>query len=774
MSKYNFIRAISITAIAAFMNISLVSAQKGGPGIEQWKSFLPFNQVNGIATDGTTFFCSTHSAFFTYNREDGTLSPYSKVTGMSDIGMTGIGYDITTHSAILAYTNSNIDIFQDGRFYNLPNLKTAPGSGDKTIHNVITDNGTGYLSTGIGLMIINLAKKEIKETVYFYESTLTGSVFAAATDNTYLYAATSLGLFRIEKTDPFTINYLNWEKLNNNVYHYLAQAGGLMYAAKADSIYEISPAGLVSFKEKIKYPVTHLDHEENALWISAANPESSKGFGILRRPDGTRADSFFSISPSQIVTLSNGEVWFGDNSSYAFPKSHGLRKKTSVNQSEPYFPDGPATSSCFDVSAYNGEFWLAHGGKDFRGAPTYNRAMISSFAGETWTHYDYVGEEKWFQDFLRVLKDQNSGKVYAASYSGGLYERDPDGTFKTYRGEQYFSHFANDTSIYLVSGLALDADQNLWMTNFGGLNELIVKTADDQWYKMKSIDGNSQHAASDVIIDDYGQKWFISAANGGAVVYNDNGTISNTTDDRYRVLGVGAGAGNLPDNNTLCLAKDKDGAIWIGTESGIGIVNCPDQVIARECEGSLKVVQLDQFAGYLFQGQSVRAIAVDGANRKWIGTSNGVWLISEDADKVNIIYRFTEENSPLPSNAILRINIDPVTGDVYFSTEKGLISFRSTATERKETHDDKLFIYPNPVPSGFNGQIAVRGIAENADVRFTDISGQLVYRTKALGGQAVWDGKDYLGRKAQSGVYLVFAVSKDGTQKATGKFILHQ
>jgi ligand-binding sensor domain-containing protein len=770
MSKQNFIKIIAITAVAAFCTISPTSAQQGGPAVEQWKSYLPYNQVNAIATDGTTFFCSTAFGFFTYNREDGSLTPYSKVSGMSDIGMTGVGYDKTTQSALLAYSNSNIDIFKDGSFYNIPDLKSSQGSGDKTIHNVNTDEGLGYLSSGIGLLIVNMDKREIKGTIQFSENSIAAAVYASVVNNTFLYAATSVGLFRTEKTNPFIQNYNSWTKLNNKAYHYLANASGTIYAAEADSLFELSPTGTVSFIEKIKYPISHLDNGAGGLWISAARNDT--GFCILRAPTGNRIDSFFTISPSQVVQLANGDIWFGDNSSYAFPGNHGLRKKTGVNQSEPYFPDGPITNGSFDVSAYNGDLWVAHGGKNVNWNPTFSRAMFSNFSDNKWTNFPYVSDSIWFQDFIRILKDQNSGKLYAASYSGGLYERDADGTVKTYRSEQYFSRHIGDPSLlFFVSGLALDPQGNLWMTNNGGVKELVVKTADDQWYKMRTIDGNTTHSATDVLVDDYGQKWFNAIEHGGTVVYNDNGTISNTADDQYRILKAGAGSGNLPDNNTTCIAKDKDGAIWIGTENGIGIVNCPDQVINRECEATLKVVQLDQFAGYLFQGQSIRAIAVDGANRKWIGTSNGVWLLSEDAE--SIVYRFNEDNSPLPSNAIQRINIDPVTGDVYFSTDKGLIAFRSTATEGKKANDDKLFIYPNPVPSGFEGMIVVRGVAENADVRFTDISGQLVYRTKAFGGQAVWNGKDYTGRKVQSGVYLVFVVNKDGTEKATGKFMIH-
>src|SRR5690606_26239792 len=125
----------------------------------------------------------------------------------------------------------------------------------------------------------------------------------------------------------------------------------------------------------------------------------------------------------------------------------------------------------------------------------------------------------------------------------------------------------------------------------------------------------------------------------------------------------------------------------------------------------------------------------------------GVWLISPDGDK--IVYRFTTENSPMPSNDVQKIAVDPITGDVYIGTTLGLVSYRSTATDGGETNES-VITFPNPVPSGYNGTIAIRGLSENADVRITDISGQLVYRTTALGGQAVWNGRDYTGTRPQS------------------------
>lgn len=775
MRKTNFIRTILSAALLAVTFISSSHAQSGGPAVGQWRSYLPFSEVNSIATDGTTFFCGTTSGFFTYNRTDGSLTGYAKENGMHDIGLTCVGYDPTTTKTVLAYTNSNIDIFKDGSFVNIPAVKLSQGAGDKTIHNITAADGEAYLSSGIGLIVLNLNKEEIKGTVVFYDNSLAASVYATMLDGNDLYTATSVGLFKTNKENPFIQNYLTWTKLDSNIYHYLTGSNNRIYAAEADSLFELNSNGIGIFRQKMIYPVTHLDIDNDGIWISASNEGHTSGYGIKIKDDGSKLDSFFTAFPTQIIALGNGDIWYGDAANYVYPNFHGLRKRISATESEAYFPVGPVTSGCYDVSANNGDVWVAHGAKSIGWDPKGSRANFSHYSGEVWDHISWVSDDEWFQDFVRILKDPASGTLYAASYTGGLWERKSDGTTTTYRGDEYFSRTGSSANAtYLVSGMAVDEAGNLWMTNYGGVKELVVKTVDGNWYKMNSVQENSAHSAADVIVDDYGQKWFIAPNSGGLVVYNDNGTIENTADDAYRVFKAGAGAGNLPDNNTLSIAKDKDGAIWVGTANGIGIVSCTgtDALDPSVCEGELKVLKADSFAGYLFQGQYVKALAVDGANRKWVGTTNGIWLVSEDAEKT--LFRFTQDNSPLPSNNIERINIDPVTGDVYISTDKGLIAYRSIATEGGTVNDDKLFIYPNPVPSNYGGMIAIRGFAENSDVRITDISGQLVYRTKANGGQAVWDGMDYTGHKAQSGVYLVFGVNKDGTQKITGKFILHR
>jgi len=126
---------------------------------------------------------------------------------------------------------------------------------------------------------------------------------------------------------------------------------------------------------------------------------------------------------------------------------------------------------------------------------------------------------------------------------------------------------------------------------------------------------------------------------------------------------------------------------------------------------------------------------------------------------------FNTENSPLPDNFVTDIKVHPVSGEVFFATGRGLVSYRAGATVGANFHKESdVFAYPNPVRPDYQGTIAIKGLTRDADVKITDINGQLMYETKALGGQAIWDGKDYNGRKAATGVYLVFSTAATSNQ----------
>jgi len=184
------------------------------------------------------------------------------------------------------------------------------------------------------------------------------------------------------------------------------------------------------------------------------------------------------------------------------------------------------------------------------------------------------------------------------------------------------------------------------------------------------------------------------------------------------------------------------------------------------------LVEQDGHFQYLLETEVVTAIAVDGANRKWIGTQKaGVFLMSEDGTEQ--ILHFDENSSPLLSNNITSIAINHETGEVFFGTDKGIISYKSTATKGSDKFKkEDVYAYPNPVREDYEGIIAIKGLVTNAVVKITDISGTLIYETIAEGGQAIWNGKNFNGEKAHTGVYLVFASNEDGSETIVTKILV--
>ena len=345
-------------------------------------------------------------------------------------------------------------------------------------------------------------------------------------------------------------------------------------------------------------------------------------------------------------------------------------------------------------------------------------------------------------------------------------------TATVYKNTPYIQATFGDPNSYRLVSLKYDEEGNLWMSNYGAPDQLVVKKQDGSWQKFSFPYSVSEKTASQIEIDNAGHKWIVAPRGVGIYVLNDNGTIDNKNDDQVKKLSTGTGYGNLPNNEVYCLTKDRNGKIWVGTSDGIAIFNCPESLFSTGgCDAELKIVKYDLNAGLLFQREAVRTIAVDGANNKWIGTNNGVWLISDDAEK--IIHRFNKDNSPLPNNEINKIVVHPKTGEVFIATNAGLVSYRGEATAGAENNDE-LLVFPNPVPPDYSGMIAIKGLVEDADVRITDVAGQLVYRTKAQGGQAVWNGKTYTGQKPVTGVYYVFVTNTEGTETKVGKFIFQE
>ena len=228
----------------------------------------------------------------------------------------------------------------------------------------------------------------------------------------------------------------------------------------------------------------------------------------------------------------------------------------------------------------------------------------------------------------------------------------------------------------------------------------------------------------------------------------------------------------MTTNGFYCLTEDKNGAIYIGTGNGLAICTNPSSVPTSENLVINRPTReaTDGSLSYFLDGEQINAIAVDGGNRKWIGTQNsGVFLISEDASET--IKNFTTSNSPILSNTVISLAIDPVNGRVYIGTDKGITSYLSDATEGKENYSN-VYAYPNPVRPEDIDQVTIAGLMENSNVKITDLSGNLIYQGKSVGGQLTWNCRNHSGSRVATGIYLVLAATQDSKESVVTKIMI--
>ena len=339
-------------------------------------------------------------------------------------------------------------------------------------------------------------------------------------------------------------------------------------------------------------------------------------------------------------------------------------------------------------------------------------------------------------------------------------------------GLQTISNDTNEASYgwLRVKDMIIDQNGLLWITNSLVEKGLAHMNVDGDWlsYNISSYNTKNSHLG-DIIIDNQGKKWFIIAKGGGIIVYDDNGSPEDINDDNDRLLTSAPGQGNLPSNTVYSIALDNDGEVWVGTDNGIGVFYQTSEVFGLNGDCQQILVETDGYVEPIITNESVTAIAIDGANRKWLGTkSSGVFVYSPDGRRK--VKHFTEENSPILSNKINHISIDDNSGEVFISTEKGLISYKGEATAGGDKHGN-VIVYPNPVKENYNGPIAIKNVVENSDIKITDIRGNLIKTTTAFGGQAIWDGKNKNGKRASTGVYLVFSTNSSGLETNVAKIL---
>lgn len=762
---------LRLSFIFCFLLPLTLLAQNPIPPIGEWREHLNYQQTIQVVK-GDKIYCATITNIFSVD-SDGQTERYSKITGLNDIGVQCIAWDATTSQLVIAYTNSNIDLLgKTGNVKNIGDVKRSSIAGNKTIYHIYCSKGLAYVSTGLGIIVADLSKYEIKDTWFIGNNGAQVSVTAFAAGDAFFYAATADGLKSIPINNNNPSNFANWQNLSGSnglpagSTRNVVVTNNKVIAQKDDSLFINDVTGWKLLYVDTAWHINNITGAENKLLVSEHTLQGNAR--VLQLNTNGSTEKVISqngvISSPQSAITDNGNIWvadlFGGLSVY----------KPAVERIIPNGPPGIATG---EMIAGDDHIYAAAGSVNSSWNYQYNRNGVYSFQNDVWTSRGYYNTPVLDSvlDFITLAIDPVNKSLWAGSYGGGLVNFLPDGTPRIYKkNNSTLQPALGDPASYRVSGLAFDRNNNLWVSNYGAAQEVHVKKEDGSWKAFTVPFTHLENAVSQIIPDDNNQLWIVSPKDNGLFCFNYGQSIDVLSDDQWKYYRQGAGNGNLPGNTVLSILKDKNDFIWVGTDRGIGIIRCTADVFSPQgCEAILPVVQQDRFAGFLFKDESVQCMAVDGANRKWIGTKNGLWLISESGDK--ILYRFTSESSPLSGNDINHIAIDPSTGEVFISTNNGICSFRSTATEEQTTLSSVL-VFPNPVPPGYNGTIAIRGLVKDALIKITELNGRLVYQTRSLGGQAIWNGYNYNGQKAASGVYLVIIRDDNNTEKIVTKIVI--
>jgi len=732
--------------------------------IGDWRVHLPYNSVHSVEMAGSKIYASSDVNAFYFDYSENNLNILSKVNGLHDIEITKIRYHQGLGITVIGYSNGNIDLIRnDQTIVNINDITRKSIVGGKQINDIGFLGNYAYLCSDFGVCVLDLKKFEIKET---YESLASGGTsnpvyncaFSSTGDSIFLATFNGVMTGKISQA----VNLMDY----NNWYTYPASKGipssnvravvnfkGLLYAAvESNGLYILGSNNWSKSTIPLDTNIRCLRTSNQKLIICA-------GERVTIASDHSTYSyiSYNNISlPYDAIYDSYGNLWIGDNNLGLFTN----KGNTTFSQ---LIPNGPDHNSVFKLCYVNNYIIATAGGYSANISSIGRPGEYSVFNNYNWWTYNKysAGFPEFCTDLVKSVYNPKDQKIYTSSYGNGILVTNPDNTFDfiddTIAG---FKRMLSQPGRYVfVSDIAIDQLGNLCaivaVPNYTDPSFYIRKNG---IWSSKSFGFEAAKFPIQLIIDNNNFKWIrLRQENGGGVIVYDD------KKGQYKYFTSVKGQGGLPSNIVRTLAKDLNGDVWVGTDGGIAIFYNTSRIFQTSNDASIPY-----FDGFpLLYNESITCIKVDGGNRKWIGTKNGVWLLNDDGSEV--INYFTKDNSPLLSNNIQDIEIHEMTGEVFIGTDKGIISYRGMSTASTDKFSD-IKIFPNPVPSNFNGLISISGLATDAEVKITDIFGTLIYQTKAEGGTAVWNSKNYNGRGASQGVYLIFAASSDGQDTLVGKF----
>ena len=739
--------------------------------MKNWTAHYAYGDVSELVVAGQRVYGRANGALCSVDKEDGTISYYSKMTGLSGATVVQIDYDKKTSQLVVVYQDGLIDLLdKDENVHVIQDLAQKQMNASKEANAIYIHDGIAYLAMQFGIVAVNLTKREILDTYYIGESGAEVNINAVLVNGDSLMAISDAVLYTANRRDNL-LDYSVWRKdtaaVGSFPQTHLAVWDGRAYLL-ADSL---------------------LYMRDGSQWTLVSD---TLLFNSLKQKDGDlycmQQETFYRMTgktsmlrvapgyPTEDVCREGNAYWLASG-----VMGFNYLKDGST---QTYRPQGPFENYSYRMRFEKERMIMVPGGY----FTTQNKHLgtVMLYRDGNWLNFSQ-GEMIYHTgmtplDYSDGIIDPNDEEhFFVGSCANGLIEFRKNTFYKLYTPSNSPLETAIETTypeLYTwVDGFAFDAEGNLWMTNRPKHGVKVLKR-DGTWVVIsnKACDGLNRTQNLLIWNQDPQVKIISNGRNGAGIgVWNDNGTLEKQTDDRAVYVSQFMDQDGKPVQPEFiyCIAQMANGELWVGTGEGLFIIDDVSKMLtgSKTCR-RVKIPRNDgtNLADYLLGTQQINAIHEDGVGRKWIGTaSSGLYLVSEDG--METIEHFTTNNSPIPSDLVRCLAIHPRTGEVFVGTGDGLVSYHSDASEPKDDFSD-LYAYPNPVRPNYAGYVTITGMMAETVVKIVDNGGNLVYSTKSNGGLATWDLKNGRGERVSSGVYTAFCNTADGKNHAVVKILV--
>ncbi|MBW2960302.1 type IX secretion system anionic LPS delivery protein PorZ [Mesonia aestuariivivens] len=733
-----------------------------------WEGLFSYYNIVDVHTSGNRVFAAAKNSVFSYNVASKELNKYSTINGISGENISAIHYSTNYNLLVVGYETGLINVYnyRTGKALQVIDIteKQTVSPNKRRINDFFEIENQLFISTNYGISVYSLSNLEFGDTYFIGDTGSQLEVRQLIINNNTIYAATQGGSVRYASLDnPNLIDFSQWQQTSGaeNIKNIIEFNDKIYAVSNANAIAELQNNSL-SFVTQFNGNVTNLAVTSTTLLVTykykveAYNNQFNRTLNI----------NSFEFSPNfSSAVLINNQIFIGD-------QSLGLIY-TSINTPNAFnyvSPQGPLLNNAFNMETIPNELWITFGEYSSLLNPyPLNSRGVSHLINDEWINLS-VEHLQHARSIVEVTIDPTDHKhVFLSSFIDGLVELQDHQVINFYReSNSNLESFDPGSGDLRIDGTTFDSNNDLWIANSksdGGLAKLKNNSTTIQVYDISNIISNPPATLGlTKIVGNNSGNLFIGSSEDGVVGFE-------TSTQTFAKVSGGEADGNLPENYIKTLALDNNNQLWIGTVRGLRVLFNPNSMFTDNNVAAQEIIILDEdgVAQELLANVSITDIEVDGNNNKWIATESGAFYLSANGQET--IYQFTTANSPIPSNNVNDIEVDDSSGEVYIGTEKGIVVFKGSATASQETFD-KVRAFPNPVRPNYSGMVTIDGLMENANVKITDIEGNLVYEEVSQGGSIQWDTRAFGKYKVASGVYMVLITSDDQLQTKVTKIMV--